>query len=276
MQAFFKNICAKNRKIPFLLVPRRQTKYNKSKCAAIFRLTGGAADQNGKADFFMGLMDKRTLLVWLLRALVMLVAIPVHEAAHALVSAKLGDTTAKDRGRLTLNPMAHFDLLGALCMIFTGIGWAKPVPTYASRFKNPKAGMALTAAAGPAANLLVAFVAVLLYKILYYTLPASAAINFLLLFLEYMASINTMLAVFNLLPVPPFDGSRIVTVFLPRHTYFKLMQYERYIFIAVFLLLFLGFLDGPLYRLNSLVWDGLMWATSFVDRAVFALAGVSV
>ena len=179
--------------------------------------------------------------------------------------------------------MAHFDLLGALCMIFTGIGWAKPVPTYASRFKNPKAGMALTAAAGPVANLLVAFVSgllykmsVLLYKILYYTLPASAAINFLLLFLEYMASINTMLAVFNLLPVPPFDGSRIVTVFLPQRTYFKLMQYERYIFIAVFLLLFLGFLDGPLYLLNNAVWDFLMWATSFVDKAVFALAGVSV
>ncbi len=227
----------------------------------------------------MGLMDKRTLLVWLLRALVMLVAIPVHEAAHALVSAKLGDTTAKDRGRLTLNPMAHFDLLGALCMIFTGIGWAKPVPTFASRFKNPKAGMALTAAAGPVANLLVAFVAVLLYKLLYYShyaLPASAAINFVLLFLEYMASINTMLAVFNLLPVPPFDGSRIVTVFLPQRTYFQLMKYERYIFIAVFLLLFLGFLDGPLYLLNNAVWDFLMWATSFVDKAVFALAGVSV
>ena len=224
----------------------------------------------------MGLIDKRTLLVWLMRALVMLVAIPVHEAAHALVSAKLGDTTAKDRGRLTLNPMAHFDLLGALCMIFTGIGWAKPVPTFASRFKNPKAGMALTAAAGPAANLLVAFVAVLLYKILYYFLPASVAVNFVLLFLEYMASINTMLAVFNLLPVPPFDGSRIVTVFLPQRTYFKLMQYERYIFVAVFLLLFLGFLDGPLYALNNVVWDFLMWATSFVDKAVFALAGVSV
>lgn len=223
----------------------------------------------------MGLIDKRTLLVWLLRALVMLVAIPVHEAAHALVSAKLGDTTAKDMGRLTLNPLAHFDPLGALCMIFTGIGWAKPVPTYASRFKNPKAGMALTAA-GPLANLVVAFVAVLLYKILYYTLPAGAAVNFVLLFLEYMASINTMLAVFNLLPVPPFDGSRIVTVFLPQRTYFRLMQYERYIFIAVFLLLFLGFLDGPLYLLNNFVWDGLMWATSFVDRAVFALAGVSV
>ena len=76
--------------------------------------------------------------------------------------------------------------------------------------------------------------------------------------------------------VPPFDGSRIVTVFLPQRTYFKLMQYERYIFIAVFLLLFLGFLDGPLYALNNVVWDFLMWATSFVDKAVFALAGVSV
>ena len=224
----------------------------------------------------MGLIDKRTLLVWLLRALVMLVAIPVHEAAHALVSAKLGDTTARDRGRLTLNPLAHFDLLGAACMIFTGIGWAKPVPTFASRFKNPKAGMALTAAAGPAANLLVAFVAVLLYKVLYYILPASVAVDFVLLFLEYMASINTTLAVFNLLPVPPFDGSRIVTVFLPQRTYFRLMKYERYIFIAMFLLLFMGFLDGPLYFLNNIAWNGLLRATSFVDKAVFALAGVSV
>ena len=212
----------------------------------------------------MGLIDKRTLLVWLLRALVMLVAIPLHEAAHALVSAKLGDTTAKDRGRLTLNPMAHFDLLGALCMIFTGIGWAKPVPTYASRFKNPKAGMALTAAAGPVANLLVAFVAVLLYKILYYTLPASAAINFVLLFLEYMASINTMLAVFNLLPVPPFDGSRIVTVFLPQRTYFKLMQYEQYIMIAVLAICWTGVLNAPLNFLDNAVMSFLDFTTSFV------------
>lgn len=224
----------------------------------------------------MGLMDKRTLLVWLLRALVMLVAIPVHEAAHALVSAKLGDTTAKDRGRLTLNPMAHFDLLGALCMIFTGIGWAKPVPTFASRFKNPKAGMALTAAAGPVANLLVAFVAVLLYKILYYALPAGAAINFVLLFLEYMASINTMLAVFNLLPVPPFDGSRILLLVLPRRLYFQVMQYERQIFIGMFLLLMFGVFDTPLYWLNNGMWSILNHATAFIDRAVYMAAGIAV
>ena len=224
----------------------------------------------------MGLLNTQVLFVWLLRGLVMLVAIPVHEAAHAFVSAKLGDTTARDRGRLTLNPLAHFDLLGALCMIFTGIGWAKPVPTYPSRFKNPKAGMALTAAAGPLANLAVAFLAILAYKIIYYLLPGGTAVNFVLLLLQYMASINVSLAVFNLLPVPPFDGSRLVTVFLPRRAYFKLMQYERYIFIAVFLLLFLGFLDGPLYALNTWAWNGLVWATSFVDRAVFALAGIPV
>ena len=222
----------------------------------------------------MGLLNTQVLFVWLLRGLVMLVAIPVHEAAHALVSAKLGDTTAKDRGRLTLNPLAHFDLLGALCMIFTGIGWAKPVPTYASRFKNPKAGMALTAAAGPLANLAVAFLSILVYKLVYYLLPGGTAVNFVLLLLQYMASINVSLAVFNLLPVPPFDGSRVITVFLPQRAYFRLMRYERYIFIAVFLLLFLGFLDGPLYALNSWAWDGLVWATSFVDRAAFALAGI--
>ena len=215
-------------------------------------------------------------IYYLTRLLVTLLAIPCHEAGHALASSLMGDPTARNHGRLSLNPLRHFDLLGTICMVVAGVGWAKPVPTDVRRFKNPKAGMALTAAAGPVANLLVAFVSVLLYKILYYTLPASAEINFLLLFLEYMASINTMLAVFNLLPVPPFDGSRIVTVFLPQRTYFQLMKYERYIFIAVFLLLFLGFLDGPLYLLNNAVWDFLMWATSFVDKAVFALAGVSV
>lgn len=219
-------------------------------------------------------MDKQQLLTLLLRALVMLVAIPVHEAAHALVSAKLGDATAKEQGRLTLNPLAHFDLLGAACMIFTGIGWAKPVPTYPSRFKNPKTGMALTAAAGPAANLAVAFAAMTVYKMVYYALPAGVAVNFLLLFLQYMASMNVTLAVFNLLPVPPFDGSRIATVFLPRRLYFQIMQYERYIFAGVFILLFFGFLDGPLYWLNRLAWNFLLWATSFVDAAVFAIAGV--
>lgn len=107
----------------------------------------------------MGLLSTTQILSYLARALVMLIVIPVHEAAHAFVSAKLGDTTAKDAGRLTLNPLAHFDPIGALCMIVAGFGWAKPVGVNPARFKNPKAGMAISAAAGPVSNLLLAFVA---------------------------------------------------------------------------------------------------------------------
>lgn len=206
----------------------------------------------------------------------MLIAIPVHEAAHALMSAKLGDTTAKDMGRLTLNPMAHFDLMGAVCMIFVGIGWAKPVPTYPSRFKNPKVGMAISAAAGPASNLLLAYCSVLLYKVLYFVTPDTQAWGFVLLFVQYLALININLAVFNLLPVPPFDGSRMFTVFLPQRTYFKLMQYERYIFIGVFLLLMTGVLSPVLSFLNSIVWNFMWWATSFVELAVRMATGISV
>lgn len=224
----------------------------------------------------MGLINPGQLLVYLIRALVMLVAIPVHEAAHALVSAKLGDPTAKNAGRLTLNPLAHFDLLGAVCMIFTGIGWAKPVGVNPGRFKNPKAGMAISAAAGPVSNILLAFIAVLFYKLAFYCTPQTAVWEFVLTFLSYMASINITLAVFNLLPVPPFDGSRLATAFLPQRLYFKIMQYERYIFMVVFLLLMLGFLDTPLRVLNDLMWRFLMWSTSFVELLLRAGLGVSV
>ena len=214
----------------------------------------------------MGLMDKSTILMYLMRAIVMLVAIPVHEAAHAYVSAKLGDTTAKDYGRLTLNPVAHFDLMGALCMILAGVGWAKPVPTNPMRFKNPKRGMALTAAAGPVSNVLLAFLSIIVYKLVFYMAPLQVTTwQFVLLLLNYMASINITLAVFNLLPIPPFDGSRIVNVFLPQRLYFKIMQYERYIFIGMFLMLVLGVLDTPLRYLNNLMWDLLLHATGFVE-----------
>lgn len=214
----------------------------------------------------MGLMDRSTVLMYLMRAIVMLVAIPVHEAAHAYVSAKLGDTTARDYGRLTLNPMAHFDLMGAICMVVAGVGWAKPVPANPSRFKNPKKGMALTAAAGPAANILLAFFSIILYKVIYYLAPNTAIWRFLLLLMNYMASINITLAVFNLLPIPPFDGSRIVNLVLPHHLYFKIMQYERYIFLGMFLLLILGVFDLPLAILRHWMWKFLGWCTGFVDH----------
>ena len=216
----------------------------------------------------MGLMDKSTVLMYLMRAVVMLIAIPVHEAAHAFVSAKLGDTTARDHGRMTLNPKAHFDLMGAVCMIVAGVGWAKPVPTDPRRFRNPKVGMAVTAAAGPLANTILAFVSIIAYKYIYYLAPAPVTLfwNVMLLLANYMAAINITLAVFNLLPIPPFDGSRIANLILPPRIYFKIMQYERYIFMGMFLLLVLGVFDAPLAFLRGGMWNLLGKATLFVER----------
>lgn len=209
------------------------------------------------------------MIMYFYRALVMLVAIPFHEAAHAFVSWKLGDSTAKDMGRMTINPMAHFDPMGALCMIVAGVGWAKPVPTRAYRFRNPKMGMALTAFAGPAANFLLAFVSAILYKIVLYASLATGATNFLITavsqILYYMIVMNVSLAVFNLIPVPPFDGSRILLTFLPREWYFRIMKYEQYIFIGMFVLLMVGVLDRPLGMLNAYTIGALDRATQFVD-----------
>ena len=224
----------------------------------------------------MGLISPAQLLVWVMRGLAMLLAIPVHESAHAWASDKLGDPTARNMGRLSLNPMAHFDLLGAVCMIVAGIGWAKPVPVYPQRYKNPKLGMALSAAAGPLSNLLLAFLSIILYKLVYYFVPATVVANLLLEFLYYMVAVNVSLAVFNLLPIPPFDGSRILLLVLPRRIYFRVMQYERQIFIGVFLLLMLGVFDLPLYWLNSGMWGLLNQATGFIDRVVYLAAGVAV
>ena len=110
-----------------------------------------------------GLLGIDTLIIYLLRAVVMLITIPFHEAAHALVSWLLGDPTAKNAGRLSLNPVRHFDLMGAVCMVIAGVGWAKPVQIRANRFRNPKVGMAVSAAAGPVSNLLLEFVSMMIY-----------------------------------------------------------------------------------------------------------------
>lgn len=205
----------------------------------------------------------------LIRALAFLTAIPFHEAAHAYVSDKLGDPTAKNMGRMTLNPAAHFDLMGALCMLLTGIGWARPVPINAYNFRDGKKGMAISAAAGPLSNILLAFITLALAKIVLYgsyALGVAGTVSTTLVtILSTMTSINISLAIFNLLPIPPFDGSRIFSLFLPERTYFKIMEYEQYIFIGVFALLLLGVLDGPLSFVSGLLYNLLYRLTGFVE-----------
>lgn len=199
---------------------------------------------------------------YLLRALVVLIAIPFHESAHALVSHWLGDDTALRAGRLSLNPLRHFDPWGALCMLVGGVGWARPVRIDVRNYKNPKVGMGISAAAGPISNFLLAWVSMILYRLV---LRADASWLMLpQMFLYYMIVMNLSLAAFNLIPVPPFDGSRIALLFLPQRLYFKVMRYEHQIMIAVLLLALTGLLNIPLSVVVNFLWDRLVDLTAFM------------
>lgn len=214
------------------------------------------------------------LYTLLARCIVLVAIIPLHECAHGVVANRLGDPTAKNQGRLTLNPVKHFDPIGSVLMLLTGFGWAKAVPVNTRYFKNPKRDMAVTALAGPVSNLIFGFVLLVAYRLVYGLFaPAAAAASAPLqaLFLGVteilwaMFSINVSLAVFNLLPVPPLDGSRIVSVFLPNKIYFSIMRYERYIFLVMALLLYLGVFSAPLgYGVNFVV-RAMVAMTNFID-----------
>jgi Zn-dependent protease len=192
---------------------------------------------------------------------IIFLALSVHETAHGYVAYKLGDPTAHSLGRLTLNPIKHIDILGFICMLVAGFGWAKPVPINSRYFKKPKRDMALTALAGPLSNLLLAVVFALILKgvaLLWNFLPPSSEITLNIYTWSFKLitigiRMNVVFAVFNMLPVPPFDGSRIFLTFLPSNTYFKIMRYEQYIQIAIMLALVLGFLDRPLAIVSNFV-----------------------
>ena len=188
-----------------------------------------------------------TRLVDLLMSVIpALICITLHELSHGVVACLLGDDTAKRAGRLTLNPIKHLDPMGLAMMAMFHVGWAKPVPINMYRFKNPKRGMALTALAGPVSNFVIAVVFLFLYGCLYLPLQGSSAGWYVEEMLRLTAVISIGLGVFNLIPLPPLDGSKVLFSVLSDEGYYKLMRYERYGSIIMFALVSLGVLGGPL------------------------------
>ena len=203
----------------------------------------------------------------LIGLLVLFTCLPVHECAHAFVAYKLGDPTAKNQGRITLNPMAHLDLMGSILLVVSsimgfGFGWAKPVQINPNNFKNRKLGMGLSALAGPVSNFLLAFIVLIILKVILYSFSEStnAVAGYFEQILSYMILLNVGLAVFNFLPIPPLDGSRIFSLFFPERVYFKIMKYERYIFVVLIALMLLNVLD-PVF---SFLQNGTLYILDFL------------
>lgn len=227
------------------------------------------------------------LLNLMARLLVLLVAFPIHETAHALIAKKLGDPTASNLGRIDLNPFSHMNPLpcfgmllvasamdfftrsstiGNLILLLTSIFFFHAVPINPMYFKNRKGGIALTALAGPVSNVALGFVFLLLYKVLYYFVPANGVTDVIGLVLSFTVSINLQLAAFNLLPLPPLDGSKVLAFFLPERINYMMQQYQNYIMLGVIVLLyFTNILDYFINFVYGILYNVINFLSGFIE-----------
>lgn len=181
----------------------------------------------------------------------------IHECAHGFVAYKLGDPTAKNGGRLTLNPLKHIDIIGLVMLAVFHFGWAKPVPIDMRNFKYPKRGMAISALAGPVSNVLLSIVFLFLYGFFFPLLWSSSFGEIVLQVLYMTAYISIAFAIFNIIPIPPLDGSKVLYSVISDRAYFKLMRYERYGMLILVLLVATGVLGRPLSEAVSFLVDKL-------------------
>lgn len=222
-------------------------------------------------DLFKGGFTFETAVAEILAVLlIVFLILPFHEWAHAFTASLLGDKAIKYRGRLSLNPLTHVDPIGALCLLLFGFGWAKPVPIDPRNFKNPKLGMAVTAIMGPIANLAAALAGLLVFNGLAVFAPkfliGTGVGGFILIFLKFYISCNIGLAVFNLIPIPPLDGSKVLFLFLPDKAVNFFYKYQLIFFLGLFALINVGVLNPVLNFATNGIFDGLNWLASLPFR----------
>jgi Zn-dependent protease len=231
------------------------------------------------ASLNSGFLTTDRIIEFGINLMIIFLIVPIHEYAHAWAATKLGDDTPRLQGRLTLNPLAHVDPIGAICMFLCGFGWGRPVQINPLRFRQYRKGMALCAAAGPISNLIVALLGMIVYKFVDYGYIASLyqniALGWLSLIFQYFTLVNLGLAVFNLIPIPPLDGSKILSYFVSRKWDEFVYRNQMVLQIVLFALILSPVLSTPLTIVRNLLFNAMDKITFFVDIIAKAVFGLS-